>query len=84
MTGKVKWFDVKKGFGFIIHPDGRDVFVHFSSIQVDGFKVLKDGEEVEFDEVVGPKGLSAARVRRLSHTSSPSTDSPSTPGQVRA
>lgn len=65
MTGKVKWFDVKKGFGFIINPDGKDVFVHFSVIEAEGFRVLKDGEEVEYEEVAGPKGLSATTVRRL-------------------
>lgn len=65
MTGKVKWFDVKKGFGFIINPDGKDVFVHFSVIEAEGFRVLKDGEEVEYEEVAGPKGLSATAVRRL-------------------
>lgn len=65
MLGKVKWFDVKKGFGFIQNPAGKDVFVHFSVIHSDGFKVLKDGEDVEFEEVVGPKGLSAANVKRM-------------------
>lgn len=64
-TGKVKWFDVKKGFGFIQNAEGKDVFVHFSVIQSDGFRVLKDGEEVEFEETAGPKGLLASAVRRL-------------------
>lgn len=63
MLGTVKWFDVKKGFGFILNPEGKDVFVHYSSIQGDGFRVLKDGEKVEYKQVQGPKGLHAAEVR---------------------
>ena len=63
--GTVKWFDSKKGFGFILNPEGADVFVHFSSIQGDGFRALKDGEQVEFEQVSGAKGLSAQVVRRV-------------------
>ena len=63
-TGTVKWFDAKKGFGFIVNAAGQDVFVHFSTIQCDGFRSLKDGEPVEFEEVQGAKGLSAQNVRR--------------------
>lgn len=63
-TGKVKWFDSKKGFGFIVGPEGKDVFVHFSRIEGDGFRSLKDGEEVEYELLEGDKGLHAQRVRR--------------------
>ena len=63
-TGPVKWFDTKKGFGFIVSPDGEDVFVHFSSIEGDGFRSLKDGEVVEYELIRGEKGLSAKSVRR--------------------
>jgi CspA family cold shock protein len=63
--GTVKWFDSKKGFGFIINPEGQDVFVHFSCIEGDGFRSLKDGEHVEYEQARGEKGLLAQRVRRL-------------------
>ena len=56
MKGTVKWFNAKKGFGFISDETGKDVFVHFSALQMDGFKVLDEGEEVEFDVVNGEKG----------------------------
>ncbi len=62
MKGTVKWFDVKKGFGFIQQDDGNDVFVHHSNISGNGFKVLEDGESVEFDVVEGDKGLQAQNV----------------------
>jgi cold shock protein len=64
-VGTVKWFDSKKGFGFILNPEGMDVFVHFSSIEGDGFRSLKDGEQVEFEQVSGSKGLSAQTVKRV-------------------
>ena len=64
-TGTVKWFDVKKGFGFIVGPEGQDVFVHFSSIAGDGFKTLKDGEPVEYELIQGDKGFHAREVRRV-------------------
>ena len=64
-TGTVKWFDSKKGFGFIVNPDGKDVFVHFSVIEGDGFRSLKDGEHVEYEEIQGEKGLLAKGVKRL-------------------
>ncbi len=63
--GTVKWFDSKKGFGFIVDAQGRDVFVHFSSIGGEGFRALKDGEQVEYEEYTGDKGLSAKTVRRI-------------------
>ena len=64
VTGTVKWFDVKKGFGFLVNAAGKDVFVHFSSIEGDGFRALKDGEQVEYEEVDSGKGLAARNVRR--------------------
>jgi CspA family cold shock protein len=64
-TGTVKWFDSKKGFGFLVNPDGRDVFVHFSCIEGEGFRALKDGEKVEYEEVNSEKGLLARSVKRV-------------------
>ena len=63
--GVVKWFNDAKGFGFIEHTSGRDVFVHYSVIEWDGFKTLKDGEEVHYELSEGDKGLHAAKVVRL-------------------
>jgi CspA family cold shock protein len=64
--GKVKWFNDSKGYGFIERPDGEDdVFVHFSAIQMDGFKTLSEGQEVEFELVTGDKGPQAANVQGL-------------------
>ena len=60
--GRVKWFNEKKGFGFISRDDGDDVFVHFSAIKRDGFKSLDEGDEVEFEVTQGPKGLQATNV----------------------
>ena len=64
-TGEVKWFDAKKGYGFIEREDGDDVFVHFSAIQDDGFKSLDDGEEVEFEIVEGDRGPQAENVVKV-------------------
>lgn len=63
-TGKVKWFNEAKGYGFIETAQG-DVFVHFSAIQSDGFRTLREGQEVELEVVQGPKGPQAANVRTL-------------------
>ena len=64
-TGTVKWFNAKKGFGFISDEEGNDVFVHFSALQMDGFKVLEEGEKVQFEVVKGDKGPQAANVAKL-------------------
>ena len=64
MSGKVKWFDEKKGWGFIQKEDGSDVFVHYSAIQESGFKSLADGQDVEFEVTDGPKGPQAANVMK--------------------
>ncbi len=63
--GTVKWFNAQKGYGFISDAEGNDIFVHFSALQMDGFKELKDGESVEFEVVEGEKGPQAANVTRL-------------------
>jgi CspA family cold shock protein len=63
--GTVKWFDSKKGFGFIVNAEGKDVFVHYSVIDGEGFRSLKDGEQVEFEQLDGEKGLLARTVKRL-------------------
>ena len=60
--GKVKWFNARKGFGFIAAPDGRDVFVHYSSISGDGYKALEEGDSVTFEIVEGEKGPRADNV----------------------
>ena len=63
-TGKVKWFNAEKGYGFIESESGVDVFVHFSAIQQDGFKTLEEGQAVEFDIVEGARGQQAANVTK--------------------
>lgn len=66
IEGNVKWFDPRKGYGFVIGPEGQDIFVHFSVIdQSEGFRTLRDGERVEYSAAVGAKGWSATRVRSL-------------------
>lgn len=63
-SGKVKWFNEKKGFGFITQENGPDVFVHFSAIEGEGFKTLKEGDAVTFEVSDGPKGLQAVNVKK--------------------
>lgn len=64
-TGIVKWFNNAKGFGFITHTDGDDVFVHFRSIRGDGYRTLTQGQQVEFALMQGPKGLHAEDVAKV-------------------
>lgn len=61
-TGKVKWFNESKGYGFIESENGQDLFVHFSEIQSEGFKTLQEGQEVDFEETMGQKGPQASKV----------------------
>ena len=64
-TGKVKFFNAEKGYGFITVDGGQDVFVHYSAIEADGYKSLDEGQEVSFDLVEGPRGEQAANVRAI-------------------
>ena len=63
--GKVKWFNAKKGYGFISTDEGKDVFVHFNEIQTNGFKTLEEGDDVEFEVNTGPKGDHATNVTKV-------------------
>lgn len=65
MTGQVKWFDARKGYGFIVGPEGQDVFVHYSSIEGDGFRSLREGDQVTYELLETPKGFQAGQVRQL-------------------
>lgn len=65
MRGKVKWFNDSKGYGFIAPETGDDVFVHFTAIQMDGFKTLREGEDVEFEVETRDRGMHARNVTRL-------------------
>ena len=65
MKGTVKWFNSNKGYGFISPEEGEDVFVHFSSIESEGYKSLDEGQAVEFEVTDGPKGLQASNVKAV-------------------
>jgi len=71
-TGKVKWFDPKKGYGFIVGEQGQDVFVHYTSILGDGFRALKDGELVSYELTQGEKGFQARNVSKPAEAAPPS------------
>ncbi|AZK43961.1 MULTISPECIES: cold-shock protein [Erysipelothrix] len=64
-TGKVKFFNAEKGYGFITIEGGQDIFVHYSAIVADGYKTLEEGQEVSFEVVEGPRGEQAANVRAI-------------------
>jgi CspA family cold shock protein len=72
--GTVKWFNPKKGYGFIAADDGRDVFVHYANISGQGFKTLREGDSVSFDIVEGEKGLRAENVAKKSAEKKPATE----------
>ena len=65
VTGKVKWFNADKGYGFITTDEGKDVFVHYTAIQIEGFKTLDDGDAVSFEVVQGDRGEQAMNVCKL-------------------
>ncbi|TNF08144.1 MAG: cold shock domain-containing protein [Bacillota bacterium] len=65
MKGVVKWFDADKGYGFISSAEGKDIFVHFSAIQTEGYKTLAEGDQVEFDVKNGDRGQQAANVVKI-------------------
>ena len=65
VEGQVKWFDPRKGFGFVVGPEGQDIFVHFSTIEQQGFRTLRDGERVVYSAKLGAKGWAASAVRHL-------------------
>jgi cold shock CspA family protein len=64
-VGTVKWFDCKKGFGFLVDDGGNEVFIHYTVIEGEGFRRLRDGEKVEYEASTGPKGILATKVRRI-------------------
>ena len=63
--GKIKWFSNQKGYGFITLEEGKEVFVHYSAIKEDGYKTLKEGQDVEFEVIDGPKGQQATNVVKI-------------------
>lgn len=65
LTGKVKWFNNEKGYGFILKEDYEDIFVHYTAIMDQGFKTLEEGQDVKFDLVTGEKGLQANNVNKI-------------------
>lgn len=65
MTGTVKWFNSEKGYGFITTEEGQDIFVHYSAINVDGFKTLNEGDQVQFEVTEGDRGPQASNVEKL-------------------
>ncbi len=65
VVGRVKWFNNQKGYGFIVRDDNPDIFVHHTAIRMEGYRTLKQGEEVQFDLLETPKGLQAVNVTRL-------------------
>ena len=77
MLGTVKWFNDAKGYGFITHEDGRDVFVHYSTIKGEGFKTLSQGQEVQYEAEDGPKGLHASLVLKAAESDTVSAPPPS-------
>ena len=78
-SGKVKWFNNAKGYGFILpETGGEDLFVHYSSIQMDGYRTLKAGQSVEFDMQEGPKGYHAVNIRAAEDTDAPRDDNADT------
>ena len=75
LSGQVKWFNNQKGYGFIVRGDSEDIFVHFSAIQMEGFRTLRQGDEVQFELLTGPKGLQAINVRPAEpHAAEPEED----------
>ena len=84
LKGVVKWFNDAKGFGFIEHTSGKDVFVHYSVIETEGFKTLKDGEEVLYEIEEGPKGLHAVRVQRVAPPPSKTSEAKETESRPAA
>jgi CspA family cold shock protein len=75
--GQVKWFDPKKGYGFIVGPEGQDIFVHYTVIEGEGFRVLRDGAAVVYDATRSDKGWRATKVRGVASDDDDTEDKPS-------